>query len=158
VRLKFDASYVASSGTQNWLIEWHENSPQPSWPDINSNAFGLSAGSGGSNPKWYWQISGGNTSGHSYTTITGADTVLVDQWYELLWEIKFHPDPSTGYFRFWVDGDQLVNQTRGTLLTQGGSVDACNFGLYLYRLPIATEGLVYYDKVALGPTRASIGA
>jgi hypothetical protein len=155
-RLRFDPSFVASSGTQNWLIEWHENQ---TWnQNINSLAFGLVAGSGGSSPSWYLQLSGGNVSGHSYTLLTDSQDVTMGVWYEILWEIKFHPDPSTGYFRMWVDGRSIANVTRGTLLTDGVGVDYCAFGLYLYRLQVATEGLVQFDKVAMGPTRASIGA
>ena len=155
VRIKLDSAFVASQGTQNWLVEWHENFGV----GINSLAIGLSAGSGGANPKWYIQLSGGPVSGHSYTLITdsGPD-VAVNQWYDLLWEIKFHPDPAIGYFRLWINGVSKANVTRGTLLTSGGVVDYCSFGLYLYRLPVVTEGLVYFDKMAMGPTRASIGA
>lgn len=150
--VRLPPSWEASQGTQNWLIEWHENYSA----GINSNAIGVSAGVGGADPKLYVQISGGNVSGHSYTTITDSETLLNSTWYDFLWEIKFHP--SAGYFRLWMNNRQVVNETRGTLLTNGTTVDYNGFGLYLYRLPVATDADVQFRKCAIGPTRASIGA
>lgn len=150
--VRLPPSWEASQGTQNWLIEWHENYSV----GINSNAIGVTAGSGGSDPKLYVQLSGGNVSGHSYTTVTDSETLVNSFWYDFLWEIKFHP--SAGYFRLWMNNRLITNTSRGTLLTNGSTVDYNGFGLYLYRLPVATDADVQFRKCAIGPTRASIGA
>lgn len=63
----------------------------------------------------------------SYTFYPAADPLVLDHWYDWRIEIRWQSN-STGYFRGWIDGTQLVNYAGSTI--PAGETPYLQFGFY----------------------------
>jgi hypothetical protein len=126
-----------------WVWEWHENAGQ----GINSCAVGVN-----SNKTLRIQVSGGPTSGHQYTQLDDTQTLVQNRWYLLEWDITWSTG-STGRFNVKLDGRQVIDVARPTLLFKDGSSvpDNVVIGGYSYTPP-GSNGAQVVDlkNVAVG--------
>ena len=123
-----------------WFWEWHENIGA----GINSCAIGIN-----SNRTIRIQVSGGNVSGHQYTTLNDSQVLSLNQWDTLAWDIVWSPS-SSGRFKVWLGSRVLCDLSRPTLLTSGGQVDTTVIGGYSY-IPGGTgEHVVDFRRFAVG--------
>jgi hypothetical protein len=128
----------------SWVFEWHEMADQ----GINSCAIGVNT-----NKTIRIQVSGGPTAGHQYTELNDTQTLVTNRFYKLEWDIVWSTG-SAGKFAVKLDGRQIINVSRPTLLFKDGSSvpDNVVIGGYSYNPTTgATPAQVFdFRKFAVG--------
>jgi len=157
------ASYAPTTGQWNWLVEWHDD-PHTAPDGPYSIALGIYTalpgvtGQVGVDPQLVLRLAGGSSADPTYENVTMPGTVQYDHWYDMDLQIVWNTDPQAGQVEWIVDGRQIASQTFPTLFTNPDGTQSFNtFGLYNYHLNCPWQSTVDFDKVAIGPTQASVG-
>ena len=172
-RLMWPSGAAWSDGETNFLYEWHTdnstqsmggNSPGMMWfggypltSDGTTNGGLVLRWAGGtpSSPTYeYWPSSGNGAQSQVQPVPFPTDT-----WFDVVFRVVWSRDPSKGRVEWYVNGQQKYAATRATLyanssLPNGQSYNT--FGIYDYRYNVTRTSTVYWDRVAAGPSRASV--
>jgi hypothetical protein len=181
VRLLFPSSalsstpYKPTNGAWNWTHQLHYGSllggsgldVEHSWNVVTGNTITDVEGSTSSNqnPHLVLTINGGDVgAGKQQRHDFGYPHLLEwDHWYDLLYHEKLSPNGSIGFVEAWVDGNVLVPFTyMPTLYSEGSTTDVMFPELSNYRWMGQSGGVdwsssIWYDGIAIGPSRASVG-
>jgi hypothetical protein len=167
--------YKPTNGAWNWTHQLHYGSllggsgldVEHSWNVVTGNTITDVEGSTSSNqnPHLVLTINGGDVgAGKQQRHDFGYPHLLEwDHWYDLLYHEKLSPNGSIGFVEAWVDGNVLVPFTyMPTLYSEGSTTDVMFPELSNYRWMGQSGGVdwsssIWYDGIAIGPSRASVG-
>jgi hypothetical protein len=111
---------------------------------------------GGKNPRLKLRVMGGATCSPQ-TTWYNLGTLRFDHWYDLLYEIAWSPGSSAGRISAWVDGTRKVSYRGPTLYSRPDGTTSYTFlDLLNYRLHASWNSTIYFGKVLIGASRASV--
>jgi hypothetical protein len=179
VRIHFPADYRPTPYAQNALFEWHNDdvsvaNARAVGENVYSTLVGVVADGScnsdlycptpGTNPRWYFQVTGGNIA-------TGADAqgsliqnrvgpgVVLDHWYDVVDHLRTSADPAIGAAEVWIDGVKVLDEHRPTQFrrTDGTYGYGENFGVTNDRLSCSWDASVDFDELVVGPTATSVG-
>jgi hypothetical protein len=173
-RMMWPSGAAWCDGTTNFLYEWHTdnstqsmggNSPGMMWfngyplTSDGTTSGGLVlrwAGGTPSSPTYEYHPSGGNP-----LDLNAVQPVSLppDTWADILFHIVWSLDPARGKVEWWVNNMLKYSATRPTLYANSGNQFGQSyntFGIYDYRYNITRTSTVYWDRVAGGPTKASV--
>jgi hypothetical protein len=156
----------------NWLHEFHEDSTYttkcPS-EDPGNIALGVLDSSTYATYRWRVQIFGGQQTATNCTGSIGdrdvdGPPIQLGHWYTLLEHVHFSAG-SDGLYELWIDGTQAFSINGPTLYRHpDGSTERAytHFGNYRaggdsWAVKTTWTADVYYDDVAEGPSRSSVG-
>lgn len=155
-------------GEWDWLAEWHNNTSIV--PGSVSSAWGLvSSGSisgpnPGTSPYLEFRASGGPNTAPVYTRYRMAPgSFTAGAWHDLIAEITWGPNATTGALSLWVDGQPFPGYTWPqhipTLLynSSSGQRDDPAFGIYEYHYAVTYPVDRDFDEVLIGSSAASVG-
>jgi hypothetical protein len=181
VRVLFPSSalsstpYKPTNGAWNWTHQLHYGSllgisgaeVEHGWNVVTGSTLTSTGGSTSSdqNPHLVLTINGGDIAAGKQQRHDFAYPHLLqwDHWYDLLYHEKLSPNGTTGFVEAWVDGDVLVPLTHmPTLYAEGSTTDLLFPELSNYRWMGQAGGVnwsssIWYDSIAIGPTRSSVG-
>jgi hypothetical protein len=170
-RIMFPSSYRPTSGEWNIFTEFHNNSGYQKWYDSGrisleypELALYVTNYTGG-RPRLMWRVRGG-TDGLQDMSVgkdvfdlrrVGKSPFRRGHWYDMLLHVVWSPDPTRGRFAWWLDGRRQFDGALPTLWRRpDGSTDHVQLELNNYREHVGWNATVYYSKIAVGPTRASV--
>lgn len=172
VRLMFPSGrepYLAAPGDWNWLLQHHNDgnykkfvtAHQIKWeyPEL---VWGMNARAklpgGQPGPELFMRVWGGNDLRQGTPTTVYAGAALQhDHWYDMLVHAVWSHDRQAGLVEWWLDGKLLYSQHVANLWQRpDGSIDHVNFEFSNYRIHANWNSTVYYSRVKIGPTKASV--
>jgi hypothetical protein len=162
-QVKFPKSYRPTTGQWNWFLAWHNDDATAAYPGAYSCALGIFTdypvrSSPGRNPRIAFRLMGGSvTSPTQHVFALPRNSLKRGWWYDILVHFVWSADPSVGLAQLWIDGKR-VDSTRFPTLYQhpNGDTSYNAFGLYNYRPKASWDASIYFDRVRIGPTRASV--
>jgi chitodextrinase len=167
-RMMLPTGYQPTVGEWNFFNEYHNdtnylkfyNAGQISWeyPELGLLVTNYS----GDVPHLLYRVRGGqdcNSCNMSVgTDVRDASPLLLNHWYDVVLHVVWSPDPTVGQFEWWLDGRLVGSIHRGTLWQRpDGTYDHANFEFNNYRQHSSWNATVYYGKVSIGSTEASVG-
>jgi len=162
-KVKFPVAYRATSGQWNWFMVWHNDDATGTYSRAYSSALGVFTdypvtSHPGLNPRLAFRIMGGSvTSPQQYVVTLRANSLKRGWWYDVLVHFVWSPDPRVGLAELWLDGKVVVSRPFPTLYRHPSGATSNNaFGLYNYRPKAAWDASIHFDRVRIGPTRASV--
>jgi hypothetical protein len=180
VRVLFPSAALSSTpfrptnGAWNWTHQLHYGSAVGASGSYAEHGWNVVTGStltdtGGctcsnQNPHLVLSINGGDLNAGTQQRHVFAYPHLLqwDHWYDLLYHEKLSPNASIGFVEAWVDGNVLVPYTHmPTLYSRGSTTDTMYPELSNYRWMGQSGGVnwsssIFYDSIAIGPSRASV--
>jgi hypothetical protein len=86
-----------------------------------------------------------------------ANSLRRGWWYDILVHFVWSADPSVGLAELWIDGRRTGSAHFPTLYRHPSGATSFNyFGLYNYRPKASWDASIHFDRVRIGPTRASV--
>lgn len=163
-KVKFPNGYQATTGQWNWFMEWHNDEATGSYPGAYSSALGVFTDypvtpHPGLNPRLAFRLMGGSVrSPQQYVVKLRANSLKRGWWYDILVHFVWSPDASLGLAELWLDGKLVVSRHFPTLYRHPSGETSYNFfGLYNYRPMASWDASIHFDRVRIGPTKASVG-
>jgi hypothetical protein len=161
VMLPGGGAYVPTVGEWNWLHESHNDSKFLNFAGVSELpelAIGVANYAGAPYPMLFMRILGGqDLNPPPPTYVFDGSALRYDHWYDMVLHVIWSPDPSTGLVEWWMDGKLMYSHHVADLWQRpDGSYDQTEFELNNYRLHADWNSTVYYSKVAIGPTQASV--
>lgn len=164
-KVRFPTGYQATTGQWNWFLEWHVDDATSAYPGAYSCGLGVFTdypvtSSPGSNPRLAFRATGGSvTSPQQYVFTMRRNSLKRGWWYDLLVHFVWSPDAGIGLAELWLDGELLVSRRLPTLYRLPSGAASYNyFGLYNYRLKASWDASVQFDRIRIGPSRASVAS
>jgi hypothetical protein len=172
-KLRFPTGFVATAGTWNWLVVWHNQSAVV--PGSVSIALGMKSDGTipgpGTNPRLIFRPSGGPNTAPEYHWYYANSTISTDHWYDLVFNITWGTTSGDGRASFWVDAATFdaTGQTgegaftnpvsHPTLFYNSSTLvrDQPGFGVYNYHYDVNFNYDIDWDDIYIGPTAASVG-
>lgn len=173
------------SGKWHTFEEWHKKDPDA--PGPTSPKIWIQWGQGGNYPSLARMVIGGLNAqirewrlyitDQVQTKANGpyadpddgppiggtAERLKFNHWYDCLDYIEFDPDPTKGYLECYVDGKLRIRDNFPTMAHRSGSTTpgmSNDMGIYRDDDEGRSHGneTIYVGLMAIGPTRASVGA
>ena len=170
-RIMFPADYHPTSGEWNIFTEFHNDPGYQAWHDSGRISLEYPelalyvTNYTHSRPRLMWRVRGG-TDGLQDMSVgknvfqikgRGRPEFRRDHWYDMLLHVVWSPDPTRGRFAWWLDGRRQFAGALPTLWRRpDGSTDHVQLELNNYREHADWNATVYYGKIAVGPTKASV--
>jgi hypothetical protein len=161
----FPAGTKFTTGQWNLLTAWHDDAATSQTPGAVSTNYSVFtdypvAATPGLNPRLALRVYGGPVAANPVPVqVILPDVILYDHRYDYLTRIVWGTTATTGRFEWWLDGVQRYAASVPTLYKHtDGTLDRPTFGLYNYRLKAPWVATTWFSGVAIGPTRASVGA
>jgi chitodextrinase len=167
-RLMFPSGYQPTPGEWNVENEFHNNSNYMQWvnsgymtweyPEVALYVTNYT----GDVPRLMYRVRGGvdqqGSDNYAGTDIRVPAQLQLNHWYDVLLHIAWSPDPNLGQFEWWLDGQQMASIHRPTLWQRpDGSYDHTDVELNNYRQHATWNATVYYGRLKVGSTQASVG-
>ena len=162
----FPTGNVFCNGFSNFLVEWHTQATGPLSTGLFAyGSYPLTTG-GTQTPKLVMVVRSTNISSPTETFFPPAGgvstlaasqgiTIQTNRWYKSVWHFKWSADPLVGLFEWYLDDVLQVSKTMATHFTLASEI--LFYSCYNYRYHVTGDSNIYYDTLALGPTRASVG-
>jgi hypothetical protein len=164
-RVYFPSStYAPTTGNWNLLVEHHNDGGYQAYSCSQELAnvvlnvvtdYPVSTNVG-TNPRLKMRIMGGATcSPQTISYDFGA--LKLNHWYDVLYQVTWSPGSTTGQVNAWLDGAQVVSYRGPTLYTRPNGTTSYTFlDLVNYRLHASWNSTIYFGRVKIGATQASV--
>jgi hypothetical protein len=163
-KVRFPTGYQATTGQWNWFMEWHVDEATGNYPGGYSSALGVFTdypvtSQPGRNPRIAFRVMGGSvTSPQEYKFTMRANSLRRGWWYDVVVHFVWSADARIGLAELWLDHKLVVSRRFPTLYRHPSGASSINtFGLYNYRPKASWNASIHFDRVRIGPTKASVG-
>jgi hypothetical protein len=164
-RMMLPVGYVPTAGEWNIFNEFHNNSNYMSfynrgvigweYPELALYVTNYS----GDVPHLMYRVRGGvdGADNFSGTDASVPAQLQLGHWYDILLHVVWSPSATTGLFEWWLDGTKITSLRRPTLWQRpNGTTDHVELELNNYRLHATWNATVYYGKLKVGASQASV--
>lgn len=162
-KVRFPVGYRATTGQWNWFMSWHNDETTGSYPYAYSPALGVYTdypigAQPGRNPRLAFRLLGGPvTSPQKHTVTLPPNSLRLGWWYDIVVGFVWSANADEGLAELWLDGKRVVSKRFPTLYRHPSGATSYNgFGLYNYRPKATWDASIHFDRVRIGPTRASV--
>lgn len=162
-KVRFPVGYRATTGQWNWFMSWHNDETTGSYPYAYSPALGVYTdypigAQPGRNPRLAFRLLGGPvTSPRKHTVTLPPNSLKLGWWYDIVVGFVWSANADEGLAELWLDGKRVVSKRFPTLYRHPSGATSYNgFGLYNYRPKATWDASIHFDRVRIGPTRASV--
>jgi hypothetical protein len=162
-KVRFPGGYQPTAGQWNWFMEWHNDIATSGYRGAYSPGLGVFTdypvtSRPGRNPRLAFRImSGPVTAPRKYVFALGKNSLKRNWWYDILVHFVWSADASVGLAELWVDGKLVISTRIPTLFSHpSGSTSYNSFGLYNYRPKASWDASIHFDRIRIGPTKASV--
>jgi hypothetical protein len=160
------SDYKPTPGEWNIFNEFHNNSNYMSFYNAGQIAWEYPeialyvTSYTGDVPHLMYRVRGGIDGSDNFN---GTDVLVPAQlqlghWYDIVLHVVWSPSATSGLFEWWLDGTKVTSLHRPTLWQRpDGSTDHVELELNNYRQHADWNTTVYYSKLKVGSTQASVG-